>query len=100
MRVSSVIRRSVFLVCAISGAALAQKSDATSICWRPRPLAGCKSWVVTEAAVEAPISSTSTRHYLVGYPNGEAYVSNDFEARLAFSLGVMKNVDSSSAFGL
>ena len=68
------------------------------VCWRPRPLASCRSWVVTEAAAEFPAASTSARHLLVG-GGGTYYVSDDFETRLAFTLGAMVNRGPTHAFG-
>ena len=94
-----MIRRSILLVFAVASAGFAQKPDTSAVCWRPRPLAQCRAWVITEAALEAPVSSTSATHLLVGYLNGEGYVSDDFGARLAFTLGFMSNRGSKSAVG-
>jgi hypothetical protein len=97
---TSITCGSIALLGMTTSLAGAQSSGNSPVCWRPRPLEKCKTWVLTEAALESPVSSTSQKHLLVGYPNGEGYVSNDFEARLAFTLGLMKNTNRNSAFGL
>lgn len=85
-----MIRRPILLFFALSHAALAQRAaPANPICWRPQPLDKCGGWVITEAAVEAPMSSTSV------LPS----TSHDFDTRLAFTLGLMKNSDAKAAFG-
>jgi hypothetical protein len=83
-------RRSILLLFAVSQVALAQgAAPATPICWRARPLDRCQGWVITEAAVEIPTSSSSVNSSTV----------HDFDTRLAFTLGLMKNSDAKSAFG-
>ena len=83
-----------------STVAFAQKSDSSRVCWRPRPLAKCNAWIVTEAAIEMPMMSTSAKHLLVGMTDGSGYVSDDFSTRLAFTLGGMVNRGPKQAVGL
>jgi hypothetical protein len=82
----------------VAADATAQATAGRFTCWHPRSLASCRSWIVTEAAVEAPASSTTAGHLLVG-GNGSGYVSADFETRLAFTAGVMINRGPARAFG-
>lgn len=82
----------------IAGDATAQATTPSPVCWHPRPLAACRAWIITEAAAEFPATSTSARHLLVG-GDGAYYESDDFETRLAFTLGAMVNRGPAHAFG-
>jgi hypothetical protein len=95
-----MVRKSILLLLVVASSAAGQHSDTSGVCWRPRSLANCKTWVVTEAALEMPVASTSANHLLVGYPNGEGIVIDDFDARLAFTIGLMANRRERSGYGL
>ena len=76
----------------------AQARDSTrSLCWRARSLALCKTFLVTEAAIELPVTTTAKTF---DDPSGYRFVSDDFETRLAFSVGVMKNTGPKTAQGI
>jgi hypothetical protein len=94
----SLVSLLVAAMIVVAGDATAQAATASPVCWRPRPLAACRSWVITEAAAEFPATSTSAPHLLVG-GDGAYYVSDDFETRLAFTLGAMVNRGPTHAFG-
>jgi len=70
--------------------------SAQPVCWRARPLDQCRSWIVTEAAVEMTIASTSANHTFGGY---SSYVSDDIPSRVAFTFGSMWNRTPSTALG-
>lgn len=70
---------------------------AAPICWRARPLAECRRWVITEVAMEQPMGSTGADHT---FGPGGSYYSDDFGTRLTFTLGGMKNVGPTRAVGL
>jgi hypothetical protein len=81
----------------VSSVASAQQPDTSSVCWRARPHATCKSWIITEAQVEVPMTTTHRIHRFVGGPSVER---RDFETRLGFTGGVMFNTRSDRALGL
>jgi hypothetical protein len=97
-KIRVVIMRRPVTILLICGAASvqAQATTASAVCWRAKPLANCKTWVITEAAVETRITSTSNaRQVSANY----SYVANDFGSRLAFTFGGMKNLDDKRAVG-
>ena len=73
---------------------VAQKSESSSVCWTARPLANCKSWLVTEIALESAIASTTA-------PARNEWTSSarDFETRVVLTLGVMTNTKPDAATG-
>ena len=87
------------ILIAFANVAFAQNPDTSSVCWRARPLSKCKSWIITEAALEMPAASSTAKHLYVGTADGSGYVSADFETRLAFTVGAMKNSGATQAFG-
>jgi hypothetical protein len=93
-----MISRSIVILLSVSAAAFAQKTDTSRVCWRPNALAKCNGWIVTEAAIEMPTTSTSAKHLLVGSTDG--YVSDDFSARFAFTIGGMVNRGPNQAVGV
>jgi hypothetical protein len=97
-KIRVVIMRRPVTILLICGAASvqAQATTASAVCWRAKPLANCKTWVITEAAVEARMTSTSSAQLA----SGNNYVANDFGSRLAFTFGGMKNLDDKRAVGL
>lgn len=94
-----MISRSIVILLSVSAAAFAQKPDTSRVCWRPSPLAKCNGWIVTEAALEMPATSTSAKHLLV-QDQGMGYVSDDFTARFAFTIGGMVNRGPNQAVGV
>jgi len=84
-----MIRKTFSILIAFASIASAQNSSGSPICWRPGPLVNCQTWLITEAAIEAPLSSTAVMPSTV----------HDFDRRLAFTTGLMKNTDSMSAVG-
>jgi hypothetical protein len=93
LRVKVMIKRSIVILIGLSSVAFAQNPDTSNVCWRPRPLAKCKSWIITDAAVETLGASTSAKHLIVGLTDGLGYVSDDFSTRLAFTVGRMVNLE-------
>lgn len=94
MRIHAVLI-AVALTGAIPGSARAQ-NDArqTSVCWlRPAPLERCNTFLVTEAALEIPVSSTS---HQISAGSSE----KDFDARFTLSVGLMKNLPQHQAVGV
>lgn len=94
MRIHAVLI-AVALTGAIPGSARAQ-NDArqTSVCWlRPAPLERCRTFLVTEAALEIPVSSTS---HQISAGSSE----KDFDARFTLSVGLMKNLPQHQAVGV
>jgi hypothetical protein len=66
----------------------------TPVCWlRPAPLERCRTFLVTEAALEIPVSSTS---HQISAGSSE----KDFDARFTLSLGLMKNLPQHQAVGV
>jgi hypothetical protein len=69
----------------------AQSSGAPrSLCWRPRPQAECKAYLVTEMRFEAPLFTTRT---------GGLNPIEDFEGRFVWSVGPMWNRTTDVAWG-
>ena len=95
-RVMIVFRRSIIILIGASTVAFAQKSDTSRVCWRPRPLAKCNGWIITETGVEMPTTSTAERHFFGTYES----VNEDFPTRLAFTLGGMVNRGPHQAVGV
>ena len=93
-----MIRLSIAILFCISSVVIAQESDTSRVCWRARALANCKSWLVTETAVEIPIYSSMSRWQ--GYPSGGSYPSDDFATRVALTLGGMRNLRPNAGVGL
>ena len=91
-----MIRQSISILLCASSLAIAQKSDTSKVCWRARPLAECKSWVVTEVAVVSPIQSTASRTER----GGGIYPIDDFSTHVAVTLGGMRNGRPNVAIGL
>jgi hypothetical protein len=94
-----MIRRSIAILIASASVAFAQNPGASSTCWRARPLSKCKSWIITEAALEMPAASSTAKHLYAATADGSGYVSADFETRLAFTFGAMVNSGARQAFG-
>lgn len=88
-RVMIMIRKTFLILIAFVSISGAQNSDRSPMCWRPRPLASCNAWIVTDAAVETPMSSTAVMPSM----------ARDYGTRVAFTIGVMKNTEPMSAFG-
>jgi hypothetical protein len=85
----------VALTGSIPGTARAQ-GDArqTPVCWlRPAPFDRCRTFLVTEAAVEIPVVTTS---HAISAGSSE----KDFDARFTLSLGLMKNLPRQQAVGV
>src|SRR4051794_33433663 len=91
-----MIRRSIAILFCISSATFAQKSDTTHVCWRARPAAICKSWIVTEVAMERAAYSTKSDES----PSRGLYPRDDFSTQFALTLGGMRNVRPTAAGGL
>lgn len=86
------IRILVCLVLAASAAGAQERSFAS--CWlRPAPAPTCGSYLVTEAAVEVPLATTS--HNI-----SAGTTEKDFDARFILSLGFMKNMANARAAGV
>ena len=94
-----MIRRSIAILFCISSATSAQKSDATHVCWRARPAAVCKSWIITEVAMERAAYTTKTMTQQ-GSPSGGFHPIEDFSTQFALTLGGMRNVRPAAAVGL
>jgi hypothetical protein len=95
-RVDDMIRRALLLSIVVANAAIAQRSDTTAVCWRARPLAKCKTWIVSETSIEQLLTSSSARRSIAG---GGSLESDDFSTQLAFTAGGLKNLDAETAFG-
>src|SRR5687768_1056882 len=68
----------------------AQTASATrSLCWTAKPLPECRSWVVTEFALEYGAATTRL----------EASEGKDFEQRWGLTFGRMWNVSAGNARG-
>lgn len=81
------------LLLLVAGTPLAAQSP-SSICWlRPGPQANCQRYLVTEAAVEIPIVTTS-------YLTTSVQREKDFQTRFTLSLGLMENVSADKAVGI
>lgn len=91
-----VIRLSISILFFISSTVVAQKSDTTRVCWRASALANCKSWIVTEVAIEHPWNSSQSKTER----GGGIYPVDDFTTHLALTLGGMKNIRPDAAAGL
>ena len=64
-------------------------------CWlRPGPLAQCNTWLVTEASIEIPF--TTTKHII----SAGGTENKDFEERFVLSVGLMKNLPGERAVGI
>lgn len=89
----------VLIVLALAGAvseSARAQNDArqTPLCWlRPAPLDRCRTFLVTEAALEVPVASTS---HQISAGSSE----KDFDARFTLSLGLMKNLPRHQAVGV
>jgi hypothetical protein len=94
-----MIRRSIVILFCISNAAAAQKTDTTHVCWRARPAAICKSWIVTEVAMERATHTTTTTPQQ-GFQSGGLYPIKDFSTQFALTLGGMRNVRPAAALGI
>lgn len=82
----------LLLVLVMAQPVAAQASS--SICWlRPGPQASCQRYLVTEAAVEVPIVTTS-------YFTTSVQREKDFQTRFTLSLGLMENVSADRAVGI
>jgi len=87
------------ILIASASVAFAQNPDTSSVCWRARPLSKCKSWIITETALEMPAASTAAKHLYAATTDGSGYISADFEARFAFTIGAMMNSGARQAAG-
>lgn len=68
----------------------------TAVCWRARPVESCRSWIVTETAIEMPVRSTYSLHPLGA---GVTEQNADFGGRVTFTGGVMFNLSAKDALG-
>ena len=87
---------SIFLAFAPSTTASAQKSDTASVCWSARNIAKCKTWMITESAIEIPLTSSRSQRT---YSWGESYYVDDFSPQVSVTLGGMVNGGPKDAFG-
>src|SRR5688500_6341522 len=93
-----MIRRSVILILLCAAGAGAQASDTSSVCWRAQTLAKCKSWIVTNVAVELPIPE-GYRQSSTDFPRNETYRGDVFPMRVAYTIGIMGNATWKHAAG-
>ena len=85
-----MVRKVLVLVFGISSVGAAQ------VCWRARPEATCKSWIITEAIAEVPVISTSGTYRV---PGGPLIERRDLQPRFVVTGGMMFNTSPDRALG-